>query len=1447
MKEQKLHEPRDRFDTEDYDEVGGPHTDGVRKLWDSAVAPLVAAARGYEVFDSDEEVKKHVRRYHGSISSGGGNGLKKNLGESAMLIPLYAADGVYNRTSYTKETRPKKRSRQYKPVNPVIDDDGRKRKYVLDRGEFTYLDVHPSTPKSWIENPGRVLITEGIIKGDSALTAMLRASGVTDTQLLATGNSDKTLHAIMEDVDPEDRVLIISLIGVNNFKQNPEWNTLRLSDIDMWLAFDGDAAQNWQVWQAANSMIHFLTSSKHVDEERLSIVDLSVVETPDGEKVGIDDFLSEYGTWEDIPGLLSPELPERPPRSKDDEKPGTIRMAEDGTALVQIVADEATGSLREEILVRMGGRVKNALSARTPTTAERTNWEYDESTQMTDRQVTVELMWREGSEVDSDPFPESNVDIRTASIVGPADMLSYLPERWPGLRQPVHIDDEILMHPAWPPDGKYARQWLGALKSHNRDEKRSVVKWNSMGWAPEKGRVGHPQFVLGSGQIINETGEIDDTYGSTSGVDDSAVKDASKFHLDVPKGTIWSDEWNASVKESIEKVFDVFIMDNPWEKNPEVGSLVLCAGLRPALPLSTNSVMFFVGAPKSGKALPLEQSIPVPHSTSATGFAKIKDISIGDEVYEAQAGSETSVRTLSGIHEDEIYEIELADGRRLEVSSQHIMSVSTAHSRALAARAAGSNAINGHSELIRGLRRTAVKIDSGVASEIDVISRRYGLSVVHLSRAVDAASVPYESMYRPDPFSHGRRHEVYLVEDLTSELEDVEVPAVINSETITPDELERFFSITEVSAETTERTHLPLIETTIYPVGETLLALADLLECGGERPVTLRKNVTAEQLASMMSEKPHIDRSPKIDGGVLPERAPSFADSMMVAADFAMSIVEGRAEAVPDEVMVAPSGYRTHWLNSLIEHLAEANLGVEISGGNVRLAGIEKVSLRRSLADLARSLGRLCVTFSFGEVLISKAIDDEDGWVEIKDVSATGRRELVRCLTVSHGSGMFLAEDHVPTHNSWSAAQILQFWSDKPSWNSDSLPGSAEDTKAATDISLAKTPLWIIDDLAPSSDSRKADKDQARIQTLVRQVHNHTGQARATQDMGMRDTLTPQALTIVTAENDLAITSAMNRMMSVTFGQNSLNGDLLRVMEHFNSSPHPSRLTAALIQSLSNKAYQDDIESRGERPVSSVSSFWSTERTGTSELLEERLTEDLQDLDETMRRQADITADLLVVLAPLRYLAQRVGVDQKYLDRMTMFEDGIGGDVLELSKKSFATSASAKPGKSLLLALRGALSSGRGHLRPLGKPGKMPFESGDVGGGKDVNAINQSLGWDVSGFEPTGSGSPIGYTFVRNRRPYVLFQYMEAFQVAQKHYPEYVPQGQKPRPSWNSVWDERLAEEPGVRRRVETPTCQLMANGAREAGVPIPLSVLLSEPSVESLDMSEEVLNEDLT
>src|SRR5699024_4502054 len=147
------------------------------------------------------------------------------------------------------------------------------------------------------------LIAYAIIPGPSALTALLRASRVIESkkeyELLSDDNPDEALHDLMLEVPQNKRVLILSLVGVQNFKQNPEWYPISLSNSSVWLAFDGDAASNLQVWKAANDMLTFLSESKHVAPDRLHFVDLSPVETDSGEKVGIDDFLSDHGTWKD--------------------------------------------------------------------------------------------------------------------------------------------------------------------------------------------------------------------------------------------------------------------------------------------------------------------------------------------------------------------------------------------------------------------------------------------------------------------------------------------------------------------------------------------------------------------------------------------------------------------------------------------------------------------------------------------------------------------------------------------------------------------------------------------------------------------------------------------------------------------------------------------------------------------------------------------------------------------------------------------------------------------------------------------------------------------------------------------------------------------------------------------------------------------------------------------
>ena len=1442
--------PPKRFDADKYDEIGPEDSDGVLKLRESSVAPLVAAARGYEMLDK-EGIKEHVKDVHGQERSKG-NALKSKIGDSALFIPLYPIDAVHDRKVFAPERRPRKRSRQYRPSNPIRDKDGRLRKYHIDAGQPSYIDVHPSTPREWIENPETVLITEGIIKGDSALTAMLRDSGVIESkkeyELLSDDNPDNALHDLMLEVPQNKRVLILSLVGVQNFKQNPEWYPISLSDSSVWLAFDGDSASNLQVWKAANDMLTFLAESKHVAPDRLHFVDLSPVETNDGEKVGIDDFLSDHGTWKDIAGLLTDELPPMPPKTIDDEEIGTTRMTEDGTALVRIEADEVNGGRIEAPLVGLGGRIKHTLSGRTPTSAETNDWVYDETVarSLVHREVAIEVIWRDGSE-DGTVHPlDKSADIKTGYIVGPVEMLNYPPDRWATtFRKDMHIDLEVLRHQAWPPSGKsgIGEEWLSALKKNRYRDQLTVDKWTTMGWVPVKGREGRPQFVLGGEQIIGEMGADDSTETSISGVDEGVVKDASKFHLDVPKAKVGTDEYNAIVKDAIERVMDVFVDDTPWIDS-RIGAMIFASALRPVIPTKTNSVLYFVGAPKSGKALPLDQEIPVPYSTSPTGVKMVRDFAVGDEVF-AGDGSHTTVRRLSEVHTDQLYEVKLTDGRTTEVSSAHLLSVSTSRSRSLAARQAAANALDGTDQVIHGLRQAAKSLSSGYAAELGDICAKYGLSMTLLARALDAAAVPSMRLIAPDADDRPQTREVYLVGSLP-ELEAVDGGALVKSATITADELETFFGITNVSSPTHTLPHADLYETKVFPVGESMLALADLLTCGADTGVSLHRNVTARALSSMMDQAPMLDASPAVRGGIGGQRdmpvPRASVGARSAGADFAASLaLSEESVSLPPELITAHLPYRREWISGFIDAAEDAGL-TNRDDRRCVIEGLSDPALRSGLADLVRSTGMTAIAFATGSLAVVS--DQANEWSVIESVRPTGRDADVRCLSVSHHSGVFLCESYIPTHNSWTAAQLMQFWSDKASWDHESLPGSAEDTPSATEIAISKTPLWVVDDLAPSADSRKADVDQSRVATLVRSVRNSAPKQRANAEMRIRESLTPKALTVITAENELVIQSAMNRVMTLTFKSGSMVDERLDKMVKMNETPYPSRVTAALIQLIASRDYQREYEDPAD--PKSASAFWRGYRKYLEKDVHEIMRTELGGND--LKRQAEITADLMLPINPLRMLAERVGVDKKYLKMLDTFsKDSIGDKIVSLSKESFSVTGAAKPGEALISALRQALASGKCHVRPMTGSGEKPFTSGQVGQA-DVARINEDLGWETSGPAPKGMGTAIGRSLVHKGRPYILFDQANAFDVAQKYYPSQVPHGQKSRSSWESVWTEGLADAITSRRKSgREPTCAVMRDGVRTVGIPVPLASLMQSDDVAEFDLAEEVLNEDLS
>src|SRR5699024_7020934 len=120
------------FRPEQFTTLDGGH--GATKLSTSAVAPLVAAARGYQsVFaepqDGHLDVREAMHVYGlGSMNSTKARKLKTNVGLSdTMMMPWYRMDESAHRSSSGQVAR--YTTLQMRPERPVMGDNGKFRKY----------------------------------------------------------------------------------------------------------------------------------------------------------------------------------------------------------------------------------------------------------------------------------------------------------------------------------------------------------------------------------------------------------------------------------------------------------------------------------------------------------------------------------------------------------------------------------------------------------------------------------------------------------------------------------------------------------------------------------------------------------------------------------------------------------------------------------------------------------------------------------------------------------------------------------------------------------------------------------------------------------------------------------------------------------------------------------------------------------------------------------------------------------------------------------------------------------------------------------------------------------------------------------------------------------------------------------------------------------------------
>lgn len=582
---------------------------GAGKLASSGVAPLVALARGYETLEQSQvgEFAKH-HSLGSSNSKQHSQVLAATRRGDVMVLHWYRADQVA--AAHAAGLTPVSSSLQLRPDFPRENPTtGKLVKYENLTGSQSVIDTNPATPAEWYTSSPSLLITEGVLKGDSALTALLRANGVSDDDLTVTGRISRTdaiarLHGLMLSVPESKRVTILSFVGVGNWKGNDVWVSLNLSGRQLLLAFDGDIDSNWNVWSQANNLWGFAAGrNAHVKLVDLSVdTDGELVEllannsSAKPEKVGIDDFLTRHRCWDDILTRIKDELPDAPSRSRYDAPVGTFAVSEDGTSVQEYIAGPPDAAGRPgpaywKVQVNIGGRVVAVETHRAPTDQEVETAHFDDNINPADIATAdtcrIELKW-----IQDDGTPG------IAEVTGPATLLMYPPSEWD--KKHAMLPKNLLLHSEWPP--RKGHEWLSAIKGNNEIPVEQNVAWSTMGWVPVENSA---VCAFISGRTVIASTEAD-RLRTIAGVNEVVLPGSSKFSLPDITGEVMSEKWKAQVRQDLASLYDHYITLAPWT-NIDIAAVVMAAGLRPAVPVRCTTNLYVQGPPGQGKSWTVAQ------------------------------------------------------------------------------------------------------------------------------------------------------------------------------------------------------------------------------------------------------------------------------------------------------------------------------------------------------------------------------------------------------------------------------------------------------------------------------------------------------------------------------------------------------------------------------------------------------------------------------------------------------------------------------------------------------------------------------------------------------------------------------------------------------------------------------------------------------------------------
>lgn len=1400
---------------------------GAAKLASSAVAPLVAYARGYYSLLPDGVRDFVSKQWNKGTASAEGRQVTNAVGDrDALVMPWFTPDDVIEQSHADYDIMPSAIQYRPHPANVQADENGKKRKYVNVKGQSLVFDMHPATPSKMIlGHMNNVLITEGLLKADSALTAYLLGNGITPADL-ALQVTDKTpsdarhrLTELMERIPQERRVVVVAIVGVGTWRQNPEWGRINVKDGQVLIAFDGDVASKPQVWKQANDMFDFVKKSKKATP---MLVDLSEVPTEDGNKVGIDDYLASGGTWADLMRMVDEKLPPRP--QGVDTTSGTVRMNPRDLWMEERTPGDPSMGVAGQWVRKTPyiGRIVSIDNRRAVTPKELQTGVYETTVSARDiiSDCKVEIEWMD---------PDTN-EPRKSIIEGPTSMLATNPDGWLSPRIKAAIHDDVLSLPTWPPrfDG-----WLEAMKGHRREDISRNAAWTHMGWVPRP-QGGTPVFLVGK-QVMGSTGFLD-AVDAVCGVDEADLSGSSRFGVDLP-------EDKEQARADVRKILSTY--RKCWTDSRHA-AVVIAAGLRPVVPLPCHASLLFSGGTGGGKALPMDSVVITPEGTK-----RVEELKVGDHLV-APDGTPTRLRAMSPVwYDEDIFELTLSDGQKVRMSGNHVAKVSSHQSRKLHARREDSERMS----KVRSLRHAAAKLNSGDSNSLKHIADGLGVTVGHLTNIVKAAGTPSDVRWVS---SAARDGEFQTIGDFTFQR--------------TVAGLDDFRGV----------------KTRMYPVAEVLNAYADHLEFSltrDETPKVFSRKV--KEMAEDWNDKGYA--VPVFDGLDLPEADLPVAPYTMGAwlgdgtSVYGIEVldniradgyetdghapyynVRGLHSALREAGVLGEKHIPVNYLRAsreqrlaLLQGLMDTDGTIDVDGG-CELA-LSDARLAHDALDLIRSMG---IKASMVTHPVSSVNSDGDR-VECKDryrirftttipvfrmarkairvpaevretakwlyITKIEQVETVpsRCVQVEHPTGCFLSDGYVQSHNTFSSSALMGFWQAYPdAWNDRRLPGSANDTAASTEVAISKTPIWVMDDLAPSAaNPQKQAEQQENVNKIIRSVHNGAGRRRMTAEMESQKDFTPRALLVVSAEaaplNDQSI---MNRLIHIEVAPGFLVPERqpTDALEELNRrTTTVSRVTGYALRMIAR-----EIERKGWEKVYHE---WEADQAEFSKDTARFIENSMNSKGEVTKRQSESISEMLLGLQVLRKLFEDLDLEDEFEELSEqMYED-----IQKVAVEGFTENRRLDAGRTFTGRLASLLSSGRAHIGAAGAAG-VPITVSDSISANQADFWNQKLGWSLSTDKDrpaTPNGPLIGYIVYNEENvPVVFFDKDMAFAEVQRAYGK---DGHNAKSMWDAVWRSNIAQEVPWKRRVYNSgktgnTVRCRPNGHSIEGVPIPLEVLLS-------------------